>query len=254
MKRAIVTLNIDNYDSSIRSVTYPLMKHYAYKVGAEFHEITERRYPDWPPVYEKLQMRDVIREGGFDRVMFMDADCLVYPDTPDWFTMIPEDTVACYGFDWAANRLRVDDDYFRRDGRMIGWAGWLTIGSRMCADLWTPLEMSYEDALRNLFPTVKEVQMNMDAGHLIDDYCLSRNIARFGLKVTTIQAVMKQFAQEGNWYWHRYDVPHDQKASYMQTVLNGGPVRNDGETETRQLPGWKIPLKMLRGAEVAFVR
>lgn len=246
MSKAVFTLNVGNYRPDIRAMTYPLMQHWAHKIGAEFHEITERKYPDWPPVYEKLQIRELARDGGFEWIIYLDADTLVYPDTPDWTALLPKDTVACYGFDWAPVRSAMDE-YFLRNGRMIGWAGWHSIASHWCLDLWTPLEMTPEEAFKRLHPTVRESQRGMPASHLIDDYCLSRNVARFGLKAVSLLGLMKNYSQEATWYWHRYDIPEAQKAEEMKRVLGGGEVVINEDGVRQSVPGWKVPAKMLRG-------
>jgi len=47
--------------------------------------------------------------------------------------------------------------------------------------------------------------------HLVDDYALSRNIARFGLKVTTLnQLWAKAGLQQAEFFFHQYLMPtHD---------------------------------------------
>jgi len=71
------------------------------------------------------------------------------------------------------------DDYFFRDGRNIGLSSCAIATSRICHDLWTPLE---EDIFTpEIASTI--VYKNRD---VIDEYCVSRNLARFGLRLTAI--------------------------------------------------------------------
>lgn len=53
VKKTIYTLNIGDYAPEICALTYPLMQAYARKIGAEFHVIRERKFPDWPLDYEQ---------------------------------------------------------------------------------------------------------------------------------------------------------------------------------------------------------
>jgi hypothetical protein len=251
MRKALFTLDIDDYEPEVKKVTFPLMSHWAHKIGAEFHQITERKFPDWPVVYEKLQLYTMGR--GFDWIIYMDADAMVYPETPDWTALMKKDTVAHYGFDWAPVRWSMDE-YFLRDGRMIGSANWLAIASDWCLDLWRPLEdLTLEAATARIHPTVPEGQRKLDPSHLIDDYTLSRNIARFGLKCISVMELAKSFNQNENWYWHRYDIESGKKAAAMNIILNGGS-RADCEKVGIRLkdgmeahPGWHVPMSILEG-------
>ncbi len=67
MKKILYTLNVPDADGNeyapeIRKITYPFLKAWAYKIGAEFFEITERKFPEMPPVYEKFQIYELSKE------------------------------------------------------------------------------------------------------------------------------------------------------------------------------------------------
>lgn len=219
IKKAIFTLCVDNYAPEVTEITFPLLKHYAKKIQAEFVIIKDRKFPDWPPVYEKLQIHHLGHEMQNDWNIYIDADALVHPDMIDLTTVLPKDTVAHHGSDFASHRWRYDS-YFLRDGRHIGSGNWLTLGSDWCLDLWRPLDdLTLEEAVQCIHPTVDEKNSGcFDASHLIDDYTLSRNIARFGLKFQTVRAVMEKIGHPGL-LWHQYLIPIDQKVSEMKRVL-----------------------------------
>src|SRR4030042_4413675 len=99
LKKTLFVLNVDDYAPEITEVTYPLLKHYAKKIGADFYEIRERKFPDFPPVYEKLQIYQLAQEMGNDWNIYIDSDALVHPDLIDATLLIPRDTVAHYGKD-----------------------------------------------------------------------------------------------------------------------------------------------------------
>jgi len=187
MKKVLFTLATRGWQPEITELTFPLLKLYARKIGAEFVVIEDRKFPDWPAAYEKMQIYELGR--GNDYNVYIDADALVHPETPDITNLIGFDQVMHNGCDFAPIRWRYDD-YFRRDGRNIGSCNWLAVAGRYCLDLWRPIDdMTCKETAANIFPTVEEQLTVKDSVNLIDDYAVARNIARFGLKFTTVEEV-----------------------------------------------------------------
>ncbi len=217
MKKVVYTLSVNGYAPEITEKTFPLMREYANKIGADFRIITKRKYSDYPPVYEKIQLYELSQEN--DWTIYLDADTLIHPDYPDVTALLHKDTVAFHGRDFAPVRWRYDN-YFLRDGRHIGACNWFTVASDWCSDLWHPLEGSYTKAVENIFPTRKERNTIIKREHLIDDYLLSCNIARYGLKHTTIPELFigKEFSSVSN-IWHEYLLGIDEKIVLMDKVL-----------------------------------
>jgi hypothetical protein len=66
MKKTLYTLSVNDkhpgqdFEPEITALTFPLMRKYAHKIGADFHVIRERKHPDMPPVYEKLDRKSVV--------------------------------------------------------------------------------------------------------------------------------------------------------------------------------------------------
>jgi hypothetical protein len=239
MKKVLYTLAVNNYSPEICSITHPLMKHWADKIGAEFHIISERRWPEFAPVYEKLQIFYLAQENQADWHIFLDSDALVHPDTFDPTDHLSKDTVMHNWRDMAGNRWKYDK-YFRRDGRHIGSGNWLAVASDWCIDLWRPPEdLSYLECLQNIQPTVFEQQATrlidipgkpgkkkripksiIRREHLVDDYILSRNIAMFGLKFTTFTELLQQLRQPGaEYFWHDYLWTEKDKIAEMKKKL-----------------------------------
>lgn len=215
LKKTIYTLNINDYAPDIRDITYPFLKGYAQKIGAEFVEITKRKYPDKPPVYEKFQIYDLGKENDWS--IFLDADTLVHPETIDWTEYINKDTVLFNGKDFSSIRFR-HDNYFRRDGRNIGACTWNVTCSDWTIDLWTPPE-NYEKSLECIYPTVNELNTVVVKSHLIDDYTLSRNIARFGLKHKCITDIQKELLPNSEFYFHIYTETAEEKVKQLKSVV-----------------------------------
>lgn len=215
--RCIWTLNINNYAPEITAVTYPWIKYYADKIDADFRILDERKWPEAPATYEKLQL---FKEGeAYDWNIYIDSDALIHPDMFDLTRHIHPDTVMQYGNDLAGTRWK-DDKYFRRDTRQISSCNWFTIASSDCLDLWHPLEdLTIEEALASTKPQLKEAPTCSD-GHLIDDYVLSRNIARYGLRYTTFLKLLKHQGNEGaQLLFHSHLLTRREKAYILPRVM-----------------------------------
>lgn len=220
MRKTLYTLNVDKYAPDICELTYPLFKRYAEKIGADFYVIDERKSPNLPPVIEKLQIFDLARERRDDWILFFDSDALVHPDMMDPTEVLPRDTVMHNATDYASCRF-VYDDYFRRDGRHIGSANWFTVASSWCLDLWRPLDdLGFEEAVSRIKPTAVENRAGVRPDHLIDDFILSRNIAKYGLKATTFREMLARVGQvDSSYIWHQYTISEADKLRLMKEVL-----------------------------------
>jgi hypothetical protein len=220
VKKTIFLLNIDNYAPEITRLTYPLIKHYARKIGAEICIIDKRKFPEYPVVYEKLQIFDLAQQMENDWNIYIDSDAMIHPETLDYTLFLNKDTVAHNACDSANVRWRYDK-YFRRDGRSIGSCNWFTIASDLCVDLWRPLDdITLSEALDNIHPTIVESTTVITRDHLIDDYTLSRNIARFGLKFKTFREINNEVRiPEANFFWHAYTIPIEEKIVEMKKVI-----------------------------------
>ena len=219
-RKALFTLCVDGYSPEITAMTFPLMRYYARKIGAEFHVIDQRKFPEWPVTVEKFQIYDLAKSIGAEWNIFFDADALIHPETIDFTAFIPKDTVAHNGSDPASIRWRLNE-YFLRDGRNIGSCNWCAIASEWCLDFWTPpTGESPDKVVANIFPTVEELNTVITPEHLVDDYLMSRNIARYGLKFTTLMDVQKKVTPNANFFWHAYTIPAAEKVEQMKAVLD----------------------------------
>ncbi len=223
IKKTVFTLALDNWQPEICEMTHPLIKAYARKIGADFYVIKERRLPEeFHPTYEKMQIYDLGREMANDWNIYIDSDALVHPDCFDVTNHLSRDTVCHNGSDHAGIRWRYDR-FLLRDGRHIGSCNWFTIGSDWCIDLWRPLDdLTASEAVARIHPTVHERNTVITAEHLIDDFVLSRNIAKYGLKFTTVRNViagMGQDPEKVGYLWHQYTVSPEEKLVKMKEVL-----------------------------------
>ena len=105
-KKAVVTLAMGVEYNAIAQLTHPSIKDYAKKIGADFHVITERAYRQNVSVgYEKLQLREMLND--YHRILFIDTDIIVRPDTPDLFTFVPEGWFGAFNEgEWMPERIK----------------------------------------------------------------------------------------------------------------------------------------------------
>ena len=133
--------------------------------------------------------------------------------------LLPRDTVAHNAVDMAAVRWDYDR-FFLRDGRHIGSGNWLAIASAWCVDLWRPLDdLTLEEALARIHPAAFERRAGTTPDHLLDYYVLSRNIAQYGLKFTTIKRVQEQTGCSGEFFHHDYLLSVAEKVALLKQTL-----------------------------------
>ncbi len=216
MKKTLFTLNI-NYPKEITDITYYFLTTYAKKIGADFQIIDTRKFPAFPIVYEKFQVYESGKNNDWN--IFIDSDAMVHPDTFDVTELLPRDTVMTCGQDFAPGRFTYDR-FFRRDGRHIGGGNWFTVASDLCIDLWKPLDdMDLFEAVKNIHPTIKERNSGIVPEHLIDDYVISRNIAKYGLKFKTFYQMLKENGNPGEFLFHEYLYTTEEKIANLKKVL-----------------------------------
>jgi len=221
IKKTIYTLNVNDYNKDITDITYPLMEDYAKKINAEFVIIKDRKFPSFPPNYEKLQIFELGKDNDWS--IYIDSDVLVHPDLFDFTPHLNKDTVLHWGNDLAGNRWKYDQ-YFLRDGRHISSCNWFTIASDWCIDLWKPLDdITLEEALANINPVVPESTKLISAAHLLDDYILSRNIAKYGLKFTTCKEIFQRVDKDNpgnmNYFRHEYLMSEVDKVNVLKKAV-----------------------------------
>jgi len=130
-----------------------------------------------------------------------------------------------------------------RDGRWIGTAGWFSVASSWCIDLWRPIDdMGLDEVLGNIFPIVSEERGGITREHLVDDYVVSRNVARYGLKYDTVDRVMREMGYDGSSYFlrHVYNVTSQRKLEFMKRSLYewGLPVEFSDNDYPYYIDGW----------------
>ena len=218
MKKLLVTLDI-NYTKEITDITYPYMKSYADKIDAEFKVITERKFEDQPVNIEKFQLYELSKD--YDWTIFIDADALIHPNCPDVTEVYGKDNVIFNNYDLYLLRFK-PNNYTRRDKRNIGACSWFTVFSDWNRHLWKPYENARE-YVNQIYPIHKEINFGYSSEHILDDYLVSRNIAKYGLKVKTVlHDMFSSYPNDGYplFFIHQYSISQQEKIEYLKNWDN----------------------------------
>ncbi len=191
MKKIVYTLDIDYYDG-ITKITRPSLVAWAKKIGAKLKIINKRKYPEYPITYEKFQMYEMAKKNKADWHIFVDSDAYIGNDFVDIVEMVPKTNVIVFKGGEGNTRFKMDD-YMRRYNKFIDVGSWFFAFSDWTIDAFKPIhlqsgEPSVKQLIKNIFPTALELNgpVSVQPSHLIDDYILCRNIAKYGLKLTIL--------------------------------------------------------------------
>lgn len=170
-EKVIYTLNINNYMPELCKITIPTIQAYADKIGAKLVIITERKFPEWPITYEKMQLFELTKDNEWS--FFIDADTVIGPHLKDLTKLIPRYRIGVH-MAYDADKHLPGDYYIIRDRRNVGVVTSFMLVHKTMHRIWTPLEENAQNALRRL-RTVGALD------HIVDEYCVSRNMARYGM-------------------------------------------------------------------------
>ena len=183
MIKKLYTMNIDNYLPELCKITMPTIEAYAHKIGAELIIITERQFPDWPITYEKIQLYNLAKDN--DWTIFVDADTVIGKDVPDFTELLKYYHIGVY-MTYDAD-ITLPSEYFMiEDRRNIGIVTSFMVVHKDCHKIWTPLTESIQSALRRL-------RCVNARPHIIDEFCISRNLARYKFDFRGLIEINDQF-------------------------------------------------------------
>jgi hypothetical protein len=122
-KFALLTLTIGDHYQNLSKITYPTLKRYAEKIGADFIPITEQKISQTTPHWEKFQILDYLNK--YERIIYVDTDILIRKNCPNLFEIVPESKLGIYnecpfvpGRDYAI--LKASEDYGSKDFKWDG--------------------------------------------------------------------------------------------------------------------------------------
>lgn len=176
MKKIIHCVYINDYFPELWELCLPSIKEYAYRTRSELNIISKRKFPEWHINYEKFQ---VYEDGKYaDANFLIDADILIHSEFPDFSSGITFPHHIAFNDNYnASTKFNIQDNiYFQRDGRDVGIASNAVISFKSTHDVWEPLSITPEEGRK--ITNIREGD--------IDEYGLSVNMAKYGLKYTGI--------------------------------------------------------------------
>ena len=188
MRKLIHVVNINNFFPELFALTYPTIRSYAERNGYMINIINERKFPDYPINYEKLQVYEDGRDAEVN--ILCDADMLIHPEFPEVTEFLKRDSIAFndnYNISWKYHVDRIR--YFMRDGRDVGIATNFVVSSDWTHDVWKPLPLSQkdiEDLAKKEATEGDNDPTQRGWGHYADEFALSYNMAKYGLKYTGV--------------------------------------------------------------------
>lgn len=219
MRKIVYTLNVDGYQPEISALTRPLIKRWTKKIGAEYREITDRCHLGFPVVFEKFQIWQLAQRFQADWHIYVDLDCAIHPNFIDFTEYLHKDTVTCFKTEPATYKYK-SDHFFRRDGRFIGVGSFLIACSDWCLDLWHPTDLTYAEILERVTATTEELENGIDSSHLGEEFVVSRNIAKYGLKFKPVIQIQQEIGiPMANHCWHAYRVAEEVKLQKLQDLI-----------------------------------
>ena len=187
MRKLIHVVNINDFFPELFALTYPTIRSYAERNGYMINMITERKFPDYPINYEKMQVYEDGKDADVN--ILCDADMLIHPEFPEVTEFLKRDSIAFndnYNISWKYHVDRIR--YFMRDGRDVGIATNFVVSSDWTHDVWEPLSLSQKD-IEDLAKKENTDTGGADGrgwGHYADEFALSYNMAKYGLKYTGV--------------------------------------------------------------------
>jgi hypothetical protein len=181
MKKILHVLNINDFFPELFKLTFPTIQSYAHRNNFEINLITERKFKDYPINYEKVQVYEDGKDADLN--LLVDADMLIHPHFPDVESFLNPYTVAFNdGYNISTKFHTEKIKYFIRDGRDAGIATNFVVSFKATHELWEPLPYTPQE-IEDL--SIKGLN-HRGWGHYADEFCLSYNLAKYGLKYTGI--------------------------------------------------------------------
>ena len=185
MKKLIHVVNINDFFPELFALTFPTIRAYAERYGYGINIISKRKFLEYPIHYEKLQ---VYEDGKHAEVNILcDADMLIHPQLPDMVTHLRRDSIAFNDNYHVSTKFHVERiPYFMRDGRDVGISTCFVVSSDWTHDAWEPIPLSAKDIESLAKKEVTEDTNQRGWGHYADEFAISFNMAKYGLKYTGV--------------------------------------------------------------------
>lgn len=168
MKKELFVVRVDNYFPELCNLTLPTIKNYAEKIGAKFTVISERKYPDYPPAYEKVQIYDLGTDNDFN--ILVDCDLVFDEAMYDVTELVSENSVGSW-MEYDPHLTIAFDEYIKLDGSDRIPATNFMVSTKDTHKIWEPFEIELVSIINN-----------MKRSWVIDEYCVGHNMKKYDIK------------------------------------------------------------------------
>jgi hypothetical protein len=191
----IHTIVINNYQPEVCKLTLPNLKAYADRIGADFNIIDKRVFDKYPIYFEEFQVYEMGKNYKYN--MVLNADFIMHTDVPDFTKDFNLNFVGAVGSIPLANCFK-PNNYFKRSGMKNGISDSILATTYLTHDVWTPPEYTY-DEIRG--ECKKEIQAT--------EFCLSLNMAKFGISYTQLFKKKCTFYHAGATFYNKTKKPEE---------------------------------------------
>ena len=159
-----------DYAPDLCAVTLPRIEAYAKRIGADFNRITERRFPEFPINYERMQIYEYGK--GYDWNVNVDADMLIGDSLVDVTTRIPPEKVGtAMIFKLSEAFPIIGNPVFEKAADDIGIVDMFNVTTKLTHEFWRPLPGPFEE-YQNCSPRW--------GPRKVSEFCVSMNLHRNG--------------------------------------------------------------------------
>lgn len=154
MKKELFVVIVNDYFPELCEITVPHIKRYANKINAKFTIISERKFPLFPPTYEKLQIYDLGKDNDYN--ILLDVDILILKSMYD-VTELVTDKIGVW-MDYDTNYLFKNFNYPK------GLATNFVVVPNCCHEVWKPID------------NFEEIKNKLVRPFIVDEYIFSKNL------------------------------------------------------------------------------
>ena len=149
--KLLITTRSDEKINEISSISHPVLKAYAKRVGADFmilDHVPESDSGDGLPHYRIMKHYELHEE--YDRILHIDSDMILSSDCPDVFKLVPYDKIASVYEDEGSRRVHRRNLIARIQQKFgsVDWdSGYINTGffltSKCHRDIYQPIDGEY---------------------------------------------------------------------------------------------------------------
>jgi hypothetical protein len=145
---------------------------YAKRIGADFNIISERKYPEWPITYEKMQMYECGKKYSCN--ILMDCDIWLDPFMYDITELVPRGSIGAW-MEYDPSITIKEDEFLKLDGSDRVPATNCVVAHSEIHEVWKPFDLPLPVAVSR-----------MKREFVIDEYCVGRNVKKNKIKIVGV--------------------------------------------------------------------